>query len=81
MRILFWRVERLSAHTDPTRVRVDIERHPEAYFYKWIVADPKHRRLNKRELHELDMRVAKYVAILNDNAPSQREHKTVFASL
>lgn len=81
MRILFWRVERLSAQASQTRVRIDMERHPEAYFYKWIVADPKSRRLNKRELHELDMRVAKYVATLNDNAPQQREHKTVFAVL
>ncbi|HUZ95367.1 MAG TPA: hypothetical protein VMU57_10675 [Edaphobacter sp.] len=81
MRILFWRVERLSTHSDQTRVRIDIERHPQAYFYKWIVADPKSRRLNKRELHELDMRVAKYVATLNDNAPQQREHRTVCATL
>lgn len=81
MQILFWRVERLSAQTGQTRVRIDMERNHDGYFYKWIVADPKHRQLNKRELHELDMRVAKHVAILNDNAPNQREHKTVFAAL
>ena len=81
MRFLFWRVERVSSHANQTRVRIEIERTPEGYFYKWVVNDPRSMRLNKRELHELDMRVAKYVAILNPNAPRQREHTTYFATL
>ncbi len=82
MRFLFWRLERVSsAHANQTKVRINIQRDPLAYVYKWTVADSTGKRLNKRELHELDMRVAKYVATLNDNAPGRREHKTVFAVL
>jgi len=82
MRFLFWRVERVSsAQANLTRVRIEVQRDPHEYIFKWVVADPKTRRLSKRELHELDMRVAKYVAILNPNAPRQREHTTHFATL
>lgn len=82
MRFLFWRLERVSlAHAKQTRVRINIRRDLITYAYKWAVADPTGKRLNKRELHELDMRVAKYVATLNDNAPQQAEHQTVFAVL
>jgi hypothetical protein len=49
--------------------------------YRWAVADPESKRLSKRELHDLDLRVAKYVATLNENAPQQREQQTHFANL
>jgi hypothetical protein len=82
MRFLFWRVERLSsAQANLTRVRIEVQCDPREYLYKWVVADPKTKRLNKREIHELDMRVAKYLATLNPNAPQQREFKTYFATL
>jgi hypothetical protein len=79
MQILFWRVER-STKSSLTAVRINVQRNPEGYIYQWKVADKK-RRLSKRELHELDMRVAKYVATRNDNPPVRPEHKTYFAHL
>jgi len=81
MRFLFWRVERVSSHANQTRIRIEIQRNPEVYFYKWVVDDPRSMRLNKRELHELDMRVAKYVATLNEDAPSKPGRQTDFAVL
>jgi hypothetical protein len=79
MQILFWRVER-STQSSPTAVRINVQRNPEGYIYQWKVADRK-RRLSKRELHELDMRVAKYVATRNDSPPVRPEYKTYFAHL
>ncbi|RSL18585.1 hypothetical protein EDE15_4175 [Edaphobacter aggregans] len=79
MQILFWRVER-STKSSLTAVRINVQRNSEGYVYQWKVADRK-RRLSKRELHELDMRVAKYVATRNDNPPARPEHKTYFAHL
>lgn len=82
MRFLFWRLERVSsAQADQTRVRIEVQRDPHAYVYQWAVADSRSRRLSKRELHELDMRVAKYIATLNHNAPQQPEQQTHFATL
>ena len=79
MQILFWRVE-LSTKSSLTAVRINVQRNPEGYIYQWKVADRK-QRLSKRELHELDMRVAKYVATRNDNPPVRPEHKIYFAHL
>ena len=82
MRFLFWRLERVSsAQARQTRVRIEVQRDPHVYVYRWTVADPKSKRLSKRELHELEMRVEKYVATLNHDAPQQPEHKTYFATL
>jgi hypothetical protein len=82
MRFLSWRVERGSSpNTDQTRVRIEIVRNPDVYVYKWVVAHSPSRRLSKRELHALEMKVAKYVAILNETAPEVPEHKTIFATL
>lgn len=82
MRFLFWCLERVSsAQAIQTRVRIEVQRDPHAYVYQWAVADSKSKRLSKRELHELDMRVAKYVATLNPNAPQQREPQSYFATL
>ena len=82
MRFLFWRLERVSsAQANQTRVRIEIQRDPHAYVYQWAIVDSKSKRLSKRELHELDMRVAKHVATLTPNAPQQRERQTHFATL
>jgi hypothetical protein len=82
MRFLSWRVEhQLLPNIDQTRVRIEIVRNPDVYVYKWVVAQSQSRRLSKRELHALEMKVAKYVAILNEAAPQVPEHKTVFATL
>ena len=82
MRFLFWRLERMSSiQATETRVRIEVQRDPHAYVYQWTVADAKNKRLSKRELHELEMRVEKYVSTLNPNAPQQREHQTYFAML
>ncbi len=82
MQFLFWRLERMSsAQANQTRVRIEVQRDPHAYVYQWTVADSKGKRLSKRELHELEMRVEKYVATLNPNAPQQREQQTYFATV
>ncbi len=82
MQFLFWRLERMSsAPANQTRVRIEVQRDPHAYVYQWTVADSKSKRLSKRELHELEMRVEKYVANLNPNAPQQREQQTYLATL
>ena len=82
MRFLFWRLERVaSTHAQQTRVRIDVKRDPQGYVYQWTVADRKAKRLSKRELHELDMRVAKYVATQNQNAPTRWERRSFFATL
>jgi predicted metalloprotease len=82
MRFLFRRLERMSsAQAKQTRVRIEVQRDPHVYVYQWTVADSKSKRLSKRELHELEMRVEKYVATLNPNAPQQREQQTYFATL
>ena len=82
MRFLFWRLERASSpHTKQTRVRIEMQQNPDAYCFKWSVADRDPRRLSKQELHQLEMRVDKYVATLNDVAPKKTERKTVFATL
>ncbi len=82
MRFLFWRLEWAgSSSVKQTRVRIELQRDLQSYSYTWSVADAKSSKLNKKELHELDMKVAKYVATLNDNAPAEPEQKTVFAVL
>ena len=82
MRLLFWRLDRVvPAHAQQTRVRIDLKRDPQGYVYQWIVTDKKAKRLSNRELHELDMRVAKYVKTLNQNAPTRSERRSFFASL
>ena len=82
MRFLFWRLERVtSTHAQQTRVRIDLKRDPQGYVYQWTVADRKAKRLSKRELHELDMRVAKYVATQNQNAPTRWDRRSFFATL
>lgn len=82
MQFLFWRLERMSsAQANQTRVRIEVQHDPHAYVYQWTVADSKSKRLSKRELHELEMRVEKYVAALNPNAPQQREQQTYLATL
>jgi hypothetical protein len=82
MRIFFRRREwtRQSGATQ-TLVRIDMRRNPDAYHYRWSVADPRRKRLSKQELHELNMRVAKYAAVLNQDAPLEPERLTVFATL
>lgn len=81
MQFLFWRVERANAGSARTRVRIELKRDPNSYSYTWSVADKRQRRLSKRELHELDMRVAKYVSILNDMPPQKPEERTLYTSL
>ena len=81
MEFLFWRVERASAGSARTRVRIELKRDPDSYTYQWSVADKRKRRLSKRELHELDMRVAKYVATLNEMPPQKPEEQTLYTTL
>ena len=82
MRFLFWRLERVaSGNAQQTRVRIDLKCDPQGYVYQWTVADKKAKRLSKRELHELDMRVAKYMANQNKNAPTRTERRSFFATL
>lgn len=82
MQFLFWRLERMSsAQANQTRVRIEVQRDPHAYVYQWTVVDSKSKRLSKRELYELEMRVEKYVATLNPNAPQQPEQQTYLATL
>ena len=82
MRFLFWRLERVaSTHAQQTRVCIDLKRDPQGYVYQWTVADKKAKRLSKRELHELDMRVAKYVETLTQNNPVRWERRSYFAKL
>ena len=82
MRFLFWRLERVaSTQVQQTRVRIDLKCDPQGYVYHWTVADRKAKRLSKRELHELDMRVAKYLATQNQNAPTRWDRRSFFATL
>ena len=74
MRFLFWREKSVPPSLPgSTRVWIGVVRDPDRYSYQWSVADRKGRRLNKRELHELEMRIAKYVAVQNENPPQRRE--------
>lgn len=81
MRFLYWRVERANAGSAKTKVRIELKRDPDSYTYQWAVADKGARRLSKRELHELDMRVAKYVSTLTEDAPQKSEEQTLYTSL
>lgn len=81
MRFLYWRVERANAGSAKTKVRIELKRDPESYTYQWSVADKGARRLSKRELHELDMRVAKYVSNLNETPPQKTGEQTLYTSL
>ncbi len=80
MRFLFWRLERVASTAQQTRVRIDLKCDSQGYVYQWTVADKKAKRLSKRELHELDMRVAKYMANLNQNAPTRWDRRSFFAT-
>ena len=81
MRFLYWRVERANAGSAKTKVRIELKRDPDSYTYQWNVADKSARRLSKRELHQLDMRVAKYVSALVEPAPQNPEERTLYTSL
>ena len=74
MRFLFWREKSVpSSSPRSTRVWIRVVRDPDRYSYQWSVADRNCRRHSKRELHELEMRIAKYVAVQNENPPKRRE--------
>ena len=81
MRFLYGRVERANAGSAKTKVRIELKRDPNSYTYQWSVADKQARRLSKRELHELDMRVAKYVSLLVEPPPQNPEERTDYTSL
>ncbi len=81
MRFLYWRVERADAGSAKTKVRIELKRDPDSYTYQWAVAGKQTRRLTKRELHELDMRVAKYVSTLLEPPPQKPEERTLYTSL
>ena len=85
MRIPFWRMERFRsekvARPSAIRVRIDVLRTPAEYSFAWSVTERRPRRLSKRELHELAMRVDKYLASVNETAPARLERSTVYVSL
>ncbi len=85
MRIPFLRMERFRseviARPSTTSVRIDMLRTPTEYSFAWRVVDRPRRRLSKRELHELGMRVDKYVAAVNQMAPPRLEQSTVYVVL
>ncbi len=81
MRFLYWRVERANAGSAKTKVRIELQRDPDTYTYQWTVVNKQARRLSKREVHELDMRVAKYVSTLVEPAPQNPEERTIYTSL
>ncbi len=87
MRILFWRVEwaglASSTTSAKTRIRIELMRTPEIYTYKWAVAEKLPKRLSRREIHQLDMRVAKYVGnMMSSQKPPQETKRSIhFADL
>lgn len=81
MRFLYWRVERANAGSAKTKVRIELKRDPNSYSYQWTVADKKARRLSKRELHQFEMLVAKYVSTMVEPPPQKPEERTLYTSL
>lgn len=81
MRLLYWRVERANAGSAKTKVRIELKRDPNSYTYQWTVADKEGRRLSKRESHQLEMLVAKYVSTLVEPPPQKPEERTVYTTL
>lgn len=82
MRILFWNLERVcSTSTRQVRVRIELQRNLDSYAYMWSAIPNKSNQLSKKELHQLDMRVAKHIAVLNEDAPKHPDRQILYAAL
>lgn len=88
MRFLLWNIaraapaENVQPPSPTTNVRIVLHRGPAAYSIEWMVMPGAHRRrLNKKELHELEMRVTKYVDTLNPTPSAMPAQSIFFASL
>jgi hypothetical protein len=66
------RLSNLCTTNETAQVSISIRRTPQGHFFHWIVCGT--RRYSKRELHEIEMRVRKFLSRCPIQGPETETH-------